>query len=374
MSVPFEVPYNYLPEQFARPDDIFREWESLIYSSDFTLGRWVAEIENLFAQFTQSKYALAVNNGTDALVLALKALEVGPGDEVITPCNSFYATTGAIVAVGATPVFCDVDNRYQIDVTKIEELITKKTKAILPVHWGGASPDMKVIVQLANNYSLRVVEDACMGIGTRLDGIPAGTFGQVGAYSLHPLKSLNVMGDGGFVTTNDRQIYEWMSCYRNHGMTDRDHISMYGLNHRMQPLQAVVAKHELGRLEGYLNARRQNVSHFDSLVLACDTLKGKIILPSRWLRNEESFCLYMLLASNRDKLISWLRNNGIDARIHYPIPLHLQKASKEFGYKDGDFPVAEDQANRLVTLPMHQYLTRAQLDHMFSMVSSFYAS
>ena len=188
-----KVNYNYLPNEFKHTDKIFSEWKKLIRSTEFTLGPFVNEFEKTFAKYIGVKYCISTNNGTDALILCLKSLNIGKGDEVITVCNSFYATVGAIVACGATPVLVDCDERYQINIKKIEKKISKKTKAILPVHWGGASPDMSQIMALSKKYKIKIIEDACMGIGAKINGKSPGSFGIVSAFSMHPLKSLNVM-------------------------------------------------------------------------------------------------------------------------------------------------------------------------------------
>jgi dTDP-4-amino-4,6-dideoxygalactose transaminase len=214
----FKVPYNYLPQQFNDHKLFFELWKPVLETGEFTLGPFVENYEKRFANYVGSKYCIAVNNGTDALILALRALGIQKGDEVITPCNSFYATTGAIVATGATPVFTDVDDRYQIDIEDLEKLINKKTKMILPVHWAGASPDMYKISEIAKNNKLFILEDACMAIGGRIRGKSPGTFSEIGAFSMHPLKSLNVAGDGGMVVTDNIELYDWMKKYRNHGM------------------------------------------------------------------------------------------------------------------------------------------------------------
>jgi dTDP-4-amino-4,6-dideoxygalactose transaminase len=366
-----KVPYNYLPMQFCNTDDIFAEWRELIESTDFTLGKYVAKFEGEFAGYIKSKHCIATNNGTDALILGLKALGIGYGDEVITVCNSFYATTGAIVAVGAIPIMVDSDDRYQICVDAIERKITSKTKAILPVHWAGASPDMSAIVRIADKNNLVVLEDACMGIGGKFDGKNPGTFGKCGAYSLHPLKTLNVMGDGGMVVTDDDALASWMRMYRNHGMIDRDHNVMWGVNMRMQPLQAIVASFGLKDLDRVINVRNENAVFLDSL-LSRSELEDFVKIPVRSNRNVETQSLYMGLFEQRDELIKYLSKNEIEAKIHYPIPLHLQAASKPFGYKAGDFPTAEYQAGKLVTLPIHQFLTRHQIRFVAETISSFY--
>jgi len=364
------VPYNYLPEQFKNRTDIFNEWEKLTESSEFTLGPKVEDFEKNFATFIGAKYCIATNNGTDALILALKALGIESGDEVITVPNSFYATTGAIVACGATPVFIDVDSRYQMDVALLEGAITNKTRAVLPVYWGGAAPDMKAIIEIARKYNLVVVEDACMGIGGSHRGIPQGRFGQIGAFSMHPLKSLNVMGDGGMLVTDDKDLFEWMLQYRNHGMKDRDHITMWGLNMRLQPLQAIVANLELPKISQIVINRNRNAEYLDSALLS---LAPKVITAERKSYDIETYSLYMVLCENRDKLLKYLQNKKIDAKIHYPIPLHLQEAAVGLGYKAGNFPIAESQAKKLITLPVHQFLKEDQLGYMINCIVEFYS-
>ena len=366
-----KVPYNYLPQQFSDPSLIIADWIELIKSTDFTLGEYVVKFESIFADYVGAKYCIATNNGTDALILSLKSLRIGSGDEVITVCNSFYATTGAIVAVGAIPVFVDCDDRYQIDANKIESVITNKTKAIVPVHWGGASPDMKKIMQIANNYNLKVVEDACMGIGGKISNISPGNIGECGAYSMHPLKSLNVMGDGGMVTTNNSEIYSWMTKYRNHGMIDRDHIDFWGVNMRLQPLQAIVAMRCLPELDNIITIRNKNAEKMDKL-LSIDELIPYVTPPKRCKSNVETHALYMGLFKNRDTLKEFLESNGIEVKIHYPIPLHLQKSAQVYGYKVGDFPVSEAQAKELLTIPIHQFVNEEMIDWIANCIKRFY--
>ena len=200
------VKYNYLPQEFNNTQKIFKDWKKLIKSSEFTLGPFVEKFEKKFASFTHSKFCIAVNNGTDALILAFKSIGIKKNDELLIPTNTFYATVGAAVSLGAKPIFVDVDNRYQISIKDLKKKITKKTKAIVPVHWGGASPDMFEIMHLAKKFNLHVIEDACMGIGGSCNGKHPGTFGTVGAFSMHPLKSLNAMGDGGMIVTNKKYL------------------------------------------------------------------------------------------------------------------------------------------------------------------------
>jgi len=363
------VPYNYLPSEFKNTDNIFKLWKKLIKTTDFTLGKEMLEFEKKFSKYVGGKYCVATNNGTDALILSLKSLGVKRGDEVITVCNTFYATVGAIVACGAKPILVDCDDRYQINCKKIASKITKKTKVIMPVHWGGASPEMNKIIQIAKKYKIHIVEDACMGIGAKIQKKSPGTFGIVNAFSMHPLKSLNVMGDGGMVVTNNKTIYDWMIKYRNHGMINRDHIDFWGVNMRLQPLQAIVAMEGLKKIEKVIKQRNENAKRLDSEL---KKLNPNIILPNRISGYKETFALYMVLAKKRDKLISYLNKKKIEAKIHYPIPLNKQRASKIYNYKQKDFLIANKQARELVTLPVHQYLSNKQLNYMIKCIKDFY--
>jgi aminotransferase EvaB len=366
-----QVPYNYLPMQFADYSEIANGWDTLIKSADFTLGSFMEKFEREFADYIGSSYCIATNNGTDALILSLKALGIGPGDEVITPCNSFYATAGAVVAVGATPVFCDVDDRYQTNVDDVAKRVTSRTKALVPVHWAGAAPDMEKVMDLAQALDLLVLEDACMAIGGKFSGRSPGTFGNIGAYSMHPLKTLNVMGDGGMVVTENEELYRWMLKYRNHGMIDRDHIDFWGVNMRLQPLQAVVASHMLTSLDERLARRRAIQQKYDQQLVH---LAPHITVPPRDPRNPETVSLYMIQASERDKLIAYLIEAGIEAKVHYPLPLHLQRPGLEMGYHAGDLPVAERQADWIVTLPAHEYLTDEQINHCCRSIEKFFGT
>lgn len=368
-----EVPYNYLPYEFADTDNIFVDWKELINSTDFTLGKYVKNFENKFAKFLGVKHCISTNNGTDAIILALKALGIKKGDEVITVANTFYATVGAIVAVGATPVLVDCDSQFQICVDKIQKAIGPKTKAILPVHWAGSSPNMNLILDICKKNKLFLVEDACMGIGASINKKNAGTFGNVNAFSMHPLKSLNVMGDGGMVVTNNSSLASWMEKYRNHGMIDRDHIEFWGVNMRLQPLQAIVASHRLDALTNTLSRRRHNAKILDEgLKPLVD--KGIVALPKRLDGYLETFALYMGLFRKRDKLVQYLENNKIEVKIHYPVPLHLQKAAeKNCVFDKTDLKNVEYQSKHLITIPVHQYLTETQLSYTIDCIIKFYS-
>ncbi|MEW6055585.1 MAG: DegT/DnrJ/EryC1/StrS family aminotransferase [Bdellovibrionota bacterium] len=364
-----QVKYSYLAEQFADTEAYFRDLRELVASGEFTLGPYVEAFERDFAKYVGAKHAIGMNTGTDALILALKSLGIGAGDEVITVANTFYATVGAIVATGARPVFVDSDDRYSIDVTQIENKITSRTKAILPVHWAGAPAEMDAILNIADKHGVYVVEDACPSVGARIDGKHVGTFGDVNAFSMHPLKPLNVWGDGGIIVTDDDKINDWIRLYRNHGMVDRDHIEIWGINNRLQPVQAVVARRVLPQVQDLTERRIRNAQQLDR------ELKGLaefVRVPARPKNMREVYQLYIVSVKRRDELLKHLQSKGIEARVHYPLPLHLQKAAEGLGYKKGDFPRAEQQANEIITLPAHQHVSSEQISYIVDEMRSFY--
>jgi dTDP-4-amino-4,6-dideoxygalactose transaminase len=365
------VPYCYLDQQFADVEEYFNDLRALVASGEFTLGPYVEAFEKKFANYIGVKHAVSTNTGTDALILSLRAVGVQSGDEVITVPNTFYATVGAIVAVGARPVFVDCDQRYQIDVNRIEAAITPRTRALLPVHWAGCSPDLEGVLDIARRRNLVVVEDACPAVGARVNGRSAGTFGKVNGFSMHPLKPLNVWGDGGIAVTNDDEAAAWMRLYRNHGMTDRDHIAIWGVNYRVQPVQAIVASRQLDVMEQIIEARVRNARHLDRRL---QELGEFVTLPSRPAKNREAYQLYLACFARRDELLAYLTARGIEAKIHYPVPLHLQKAAAGLGYRRGDFPVCERQADEVLTLPAHQHVTAEQCDYMVDTIRAFYAT
>ena len=363
------VNYPYLHQQFAEVDDIFKDLRELVTTGEFTLGPYVENFEKKFGDYIGVKHVISTNTGTDALILALKAVGVKAGDEVITVANSFYASAGAIVAAGGTPVFVDCDKRMQIDVTKIESAITKNTKAILPVHWMGVPADMETILEIAKRSGLEVVEDACPAVGAEINGKRCGTFGKASGFSFHPLKPLNVWGDGGAIVTNDDKVANFLRLFRNHGMTDRDHIEMWGINSRIQPIQAVVASRVLDTVDHSNSVRIRNANLLDE---GLRTIPQFIELPERPDKYKSVYQLYVIRAQNRDKLLTFLQKHEIECCIHYPIPLHLQKPALDLGYKRGDFPECEKQANEIITLPAHQYINKEQIKYTLELIHKFY--
>ncbi len=364
-----QVKYSYLDQQFSDVEAYFEDLRKLVSSGEFTLGPFVEAFEKKFAAYIGVKHAIGTNTGTGALILSLKAVDVGPGSEVITVANTFIATVGAIIAAGARPVFVDCDDRYQIDVTKIETAITSKTAAILPVHWAGCPPEMDKILEIAGRHGIPVVEDACPAVGAKINGRFAGTFGKVNAFSMHPLKPLNVWGDGGIIVTDDDKAAEFLRLYRNHGLLDRDHVEIWGVNDRLQPFQAVVGSRVLDTVEGLVEARIRNARLLDA---GLKGLESSIRSPHRPAGYREVYQLYLVTATRRDALVKYLIDHGIEAKVHYPIPIHLQNAARNLGYKRGDFPVCERQADEIVTLPAHQHITKEQIEYTISIIREFY--
>ncbi|MGE0391977.1 MAG: DegT/DnrJ/EryC1/StrS family aminotransferase [Vicinamibacterales bacterium] len=363
------VKYSYLEEQFADVDGLFADLRELVRTGEFTIGPFVEKFERQFAAYLGVKHAIGTNTGTGALILCLKALGVGAGDEVITVANTFIATAGAIAAVGARPVFVDCDARYQMDATQLEAVITPRTKAILPVHWAGASPDLAAVLAVADRHGLPVVEDACPATGAWINGKKAGTFGRVSGFSMHPLKPLNVMGDGGIVVTDDDALAGWLRLYRNHGLVDRDHIAFWGVNERLQPFQAVVGCRMLDGIEENIAARIRNARLLDE---GLAPLREFIRTPERPAANREVYQLYLALATRRDDLLAYLVSQEIECKVHYPIPLHLQQCAAGLGYTKGDFPVAERQAAEVITIPAHQHLDPGHIEFIIEHIRRFY--
>ncbi len=363
-----DINHNYLQEQFSDFPTIFKKIEQLVQTGDYTLGKEVDLFEQKFAQVVGSRYALGVGSGTDALFLSLKAIDIGPGDEVITTPYTFFATIGAIVTAGARPIFVDVQEDYNINPENIEKAITPRTKAILPVHWSGLPCDMTEIMKIANRHGLKVVEDACHAIQATYRGQGAGSFGVTGCFSMHPLKNLNVWGDGGVVVTQDEKIYRRISLMRNHGLMNRNECEIFAYNSRLDTLQAIVANHVLEKISSITASRIRNSTYFDENLSSIPQIQ----IPTRSSYKKQVFHIYVIRAERRDELQKDLIQNGIDAKIHYPIPMHLQPAARAFGYRKGDFPVCESICDSVISLPVHEFITRTQQDHVIERIRKFY--
>jgi dTDP-4-amino-4,6-dideoxygalactose transaminase len=363
------INHNYLPEQFADYPVILEKIAEVVRRGDFTLGEAVDRCEALFADRVGADYAVGVGSGTDALFLSLKVLGIGPGDEVITTPFTFYATVGAIVTAGAKPVFVDIKDNYNIDENQLEAAITNKTKAIVPVHWAGRPCNLDVIRKIADKHALYIVQDACHAIDAIYHGQTPVNFGDVACYSMHPLKNLNVWGDAGFVTTMNPDIAQKLSLLRNHGLSDRDTCEVFAYNSRLDTLQAVVGIHLMeNRLDNITDSRIEHAHRLDSLL---KDIKQVECLP-RDPEVKEVFHLYQFNCENRDELLIHLNSQGIDAKVHYPVPMHLQPAASEWGYKKGDFPKAECVAASTLSLPVHEYISEQDLMVMTEQIRRFY--
>ena len=366
-----QIKHNYLQEQFLNYKVIFSKLEKIIKKGDYTLGNKVDEFEKKISKLLNAKYVVSVGSGTDALMLSLKVLNIKEGDEVITTPYTFYATIGAIVTAGAKPVFVDVKEDYNIDENLIEKKITKKTKAILPVHWSGRINNMNKILNIAKKHKLFVVEDACHAILAKKQGKIAGNFGDFGCFSMHPLKNLNVWGDGGFVLVKKKKDYEKLMLLRNHGLVGRNKNLLFGYNSRLDTVQAVVANEMLKKIK-FITKKRIN----NAIILDRDLSKIKHIKTiQRDKFSKEVFHLYEFRVKNvskRNSLVSFLRKNKIDAKIHYPVPMHLQPAAKQYGYKKGDFPKAELIANSTISLPVHEFISKKQIKYMLEKINFFF--
>ena len=363
------INHNYLPQQFSDYEEVLNEIRKLVSRGDFTLGEAVNDFEDQFKKITESKYAIGVGSGTDALFLSLKALGIKDGDEVITTSYTFYATIGAIVTAGAIPKFVEIGPDYNIDVDKIEEAITPKTKAIVPVHWSGLICDMQAISSMAKKHGLFIVEDACHAINAKRGGKTAGAFGDTACFSMHPLKNLNVWGDGGIITTNNKDLHDELVLSRNHGLVSRDVCNVFAYNSRLDTIQAIVGNHYIKKIDHITDMRIRNANFFDKEL---STVK-EVIIPERHVDNKQDFHLYVIRVKERDKLQKFLTENGIDAKIHYPITMHLQPASKDFGYSEGDFPLTEKICKEILSLPVHEFITEEQTQFTVAKIKEFYS-
>ena len=367
-----KVQWSYLPRQFNEQsiEQILDRLRAFIPTGDFTLGKPVREFEERFARLIGARHAIGVNSGTDALKLSLKALGVGPDDEVITAANTFIATIGAIAENFARPVLVDCTDNFCMDVSKVEAAITPRTKAIMPVHLAGQMTDMPALMEIAARHKLPVIEDSCQCILGAIADRNAGTFGLAGGFSLHPLKNLNVWGDGGVIVTNDDEFAVKLRRLRNHGLADRDSVVMLGCNSRLDSLQAVIGNWLIDQVDFITTTRIKNAAYlygeFGKL--------SQIRLPQRYNDRRLVFHLYIVFAERRDELLAHCRNAGVEAKVHYPIPVYRQEGLQPLGYRKGDFPVTDRHADAMISLPAHEHLTAKQLAYIVQTISDFYQS
>ena len=363
-----KVRYSYLPQQFADCEDLWLELKQFVSTGDFTLGKPLLEFEKNFANLIGSKYAIGVNSGTDAIKLSLRSLGINPGDEIITAANTFVATVGAICELGAKPVFVDCDDTFCINSDLIEDKITNKTKALLPVHFAGYMANMNKINELSIKYNLPIVEDACQSILGSFDNKKAGTVGICGAFSLHPLKNLNVWSDGGVITTNDENIKNKLLLLRNHGLVDRDSVKIMGYNSRLDTFQAVVGNWLLPQAKDIAEKRISTAKYYDNRLREIKQIK----IPPRPSNNKIVYHLYMIFAEQRNELLLYCKNKGIEAKVHYPIPIYRQPALEFLNHKIDDFPISDFHASNLISFPCDQHLSKKEIDYVIETVKNFY--
>jgi dTDP-3-amino-2,3,6-trideoxy-4-keto-D-glucose/dTDP-3-amino-3,4,6-trideoxy-alpha-D-glucose/dTDP-2,6-dideoxy-D-kanosamine transaminase len=364
-----KVRYSYLPQQFEDPSEILEELRRFVPTGNFTLGKPVVEFERRFAELIGTKHAIGVGSGTDSLKLSLKAIGVGHGDEVITAANTFIATAGAINEVGARNVFVDCDDSFCMDVSRVEAAITSRTKAIMPVHFTGYMTDMRKLLPIARQHGIPVVEDACQAILAEVEGRKAGTWGIAGGFSLHPLKNLNVWADGGMIVTNDDAVADRLRLLRNHGLINRDEIEIFGYNSRLDSVQAIVGNWLIKDVQNITARRIDNAAYYDAGFATVPQIR----VPARPTDCKRVFHLYIVFAEQRDALLDYCLGKGIEAKVHYPIPLYLQKGLAHLGYKPGDFPVTDRHAKSIISFPCDQHLARDQQDYVIGAVRDFYA-
>ncbi len=363
------IPYVDLAEQHVPiKEKLLEAIGKVLDHGKFILGEEVAEFEQRFAKLCGVQYAAALNSGTDALILALKTLGIGTGDEVITVANSFVSSASCIVYVGAKPVFVDVGEDYLINPALIEKAITPRTKAVLPVHWTGRPCDMAAIITIARKHKLAVIEDCAQAVCAEYRGQKVGSFGDAGCFSLHPLKTLNVCGDGGVLTTNDKNMYEKMLALRNNGFYRHNECIYWSNNSRLDTIHAAMLLVKMDHLEEWTEARRAN-AHFYQKHLQ-NLAQVRVPAPEKDMR--AVYHTFIVQADRRDELQAFLTEKGVGTKVHYAVPIHLQPAAKELGYKMGSLPVTERQAGRVLSLPVAQLLRPEMLECVVNTICDFY--
>jgi len=385
------VPLLDLKAQYAQiRAEVMPVIERVCASQQFILGEHVRALEAEIAQYCGASSGIGVSSGTDALLLALMALEIGAGDAVITSPYTFFATAGTIARVGARPVFCDIDpQNFNLSPAAVQAFIDDecvsdnghlksratgdRIKAIMPVHLYGQSADMQALLELARRHRLRVIEDAAQAIGTEdPNGVRVGSLGDIGCFSFFPSKNLGAFGDAGLCTTNDADLAESMRVLRVHGGKPKYFHAMIGGNFRIDELQAAVLRVKFKYLDGWTQARQRNAAYYDA-AFARASLGSHLVTPAAIDGGRHIFNQYIVRVARRDELKKFLGEHRIGTEIYYPVPLHLQQCFAYLGYRAGDFPESERAAADTLALPIFPELTEAQLAHVVASVAKFYA-
>ena len=362
MKVPFvDLGLQYIDLR----SKIIKKFDQISKKGQYILGDELSLFEKEFAKFVGVKYSVGVGNGSDAISFSLLALGIGKGDEVIIPTNSFVATAWTVANIGAIPVFCDVLDDFNINPAEIRKKINKKTKAIIPVHLTGRMANIKDILQIAKENKIHVIEDAAQAIGASYNKKKAGSFGIVGCFSLHPLKNLHVHGDGGVITTNKKNLYEYFLKIRNHGLKNRNECEFWGYNSRLDNINAAIARIKLQYLEKW------NIKFNEIAKKYSNNLNNQFTVPTYREKYYSTFHRYIIMSNQRNKLQKYLLENKIETKINYPKPLHLQQASRKLGHKKGSFPVAEKQSNLILSIPIYAELSEKKVDYIIKKMNNF---
>lgn len=352
----------------SKKDEILALVDKAFYDAEFVNSKSVDLLEEEIAAYVGVKYAVCLNSGTDALIFAMRGLGIGPGDEVITPPNSFIASTSSIVHIGATPIFVDVAEDQNIDPSKIEAAITPKTKAIMVVHLTGRVCKMREIKEIATKHGLFIIEDAAQAFGSKYNGMLTGSMGDAGCFSAHPLKIFNSAGDAGFITTNNLEIYNRARSLRNHGLIDRSTVTEWGYVSRLNTVQAELLRMRLAEeFQGNIERRRKNAAVYKRLLNA-----EFVFIPETDENIFHTYQCFVIQVDRRDELQQHLLRHGIKTAIHYPTPIHLQPVAKYLGYKEGDFPYTEKQAKSIITIPVHQFLKEHEIVYVCNTINDFF--
>lgn len=363
-----KVPLIDLKRQYQSiKEEIDTAIQDVLESQAFILGPQVEELEGLFASYCETKYAIGVSSGTDALLLALKSLEIGVGDEVVTSPFTFFATAEAICNVGAKPVFADIEaDSYNIKPELVEKSINEKTKAIIPVHLYGQCVDMDPILEIAKKHGVKVIEDSAQSVGAEYKGRKSGSMGDLGCFSFFPSKNLGGLGDGGMVTCNSKECKELIHMLRIHGGRPKNYHVALGINGRLDTIQASVLIKKLKHLDLWCEKRRQKASYYSEQMKDLN-----IITPKIMDYNKHVFHLYIIRVKERDRLMEHLKANNIDCAAYYPVPQHLQECLSYLGYKEGDLPEAESAAKETLALPIFPEITQEEQDYVINNIKDF---
>jgi dTDP-4-amino-4,6-dideoxygalactose transaminase len=368
-AMAIKIPYVNIAAQHASiKGELLEAIAGVLDRGQFILAKEVSEFERRFAQLCGVRFAVAVKSGTDALILALRALGIGPRDEVITVPNSFVASTSCIKLVGAEAVFVDVCEDYNMDPALLKKAITPRTKAILPVHLTGRPANMDPIMEVASKHGLYVVEDCAQAVLAEYRGRRVGSFGTIGCFSLHPLKTLNACGDGGVLTTNSETTYEQLGVLRNIGLRTRDECVVWSGNSRLDTLQAAILLTKMKYLETWTERRRANAAFYQKMLGDLPGLR----VPVDQGYEKAVYHTFVVQAEQRDALRGFLVDHGVETAIHYPVPIHFQKAAAALGYGPGSFPVAEQQAQCILSLPVYPELGHEDLEYVAGTIREFY--